>query len=204
MTSQLYLARGIAAGMIHASTGGQDPALLRSVEIARGGGTPRPSRPSGTLRSMTETTDETFRFVDLTRMGKERYKATNRRGGVLPISSGDDPDFSPVELLLAALAGCAAVDIDLITGKRVEPTTFEMRTTGHKVRDEQGSHLVGLTIHLDVRFPEGEDGDRAREMLPRAIQQTRDRLCTVGRTVAIGEPVEYVEEDLSALEISRR
>ena len=137
---------------------------------------------------MTETTDETFRFVDLTRMGKERYKATNRRGGVLPISSGDDPDFSPVELLLAALAGCAAVDIDLITGKRVEPTTFEMRTTGHKVRDEQGSHLVGLTIHLDVRFPEGEDGDRARDMLPRAIR----------------EPVEYVEEDLSALEISRR
>ncbi len=153
---------------------------------------------------MTETTDETLRFVDLTRMGKERYKATNRRGGVLPISSGDDPDFSPVELLLAALAGCAAVDIDLITGKRVEPTTVEMRTTGHKVRDERGSHLVGLTIHLDVRFPEGEDGDRARDMLPRAIQQTRDRLCTVGRTVAIGEPVEYVEEDLSALEISRR
>ena len=78
-------------------------------------------------------------------MGKERYKATNRRGGVLPIGSGDDPDFSPVELLLAALGGCAAADIDLITGKRVEPTTFEMRTTGHKVRDEQGSHLVGLT-----------------------------------------------------------
>ena len=203
MTSQLYLARGIAAGMIHS---GQGPGP-RSAEVGRDrpcGGTPRPSRPSGTLRSMTETTDETLRFVDLTRMGKERYKATNRRGGVLPIGSGDDPDFSPVELLLAALAGCAAVDIDLITGKRVEPTTFEMRTTGHKVRDEQGSHLVGLTIHLDVRFPEGEDGDRAREMLPRAIQQTRDRLCTVGRTVALGEPVEYVEEDLSALEISRR
>ena len=31
-----------------------------------------------------------------------------------------------------------------------------------------------------------------------------DRLCSVGRTVAIGEPVEYVEEDLSGLEISRR
>ncbi len=148
--------------------------------------------------------DETLRLVDLTRMGKERYKATNRRGGVLPIGSGEDPDFTPVELLLAALGGCAAVDIDLITGKRVEPTTFEMRTTGHKVRDEHGSHLVGLTIHLDVRFPDGDDGDRARDMLPRAIQQTRDRLCSVGRTVALGEPVEYVEEDLSALEISRR
>jgi hypothetical protein len=32
MTSQLYLARGIAAGMIHSD---QDPALQRSVEIAR-------------------------------------------------------------------------------------------------------------------------------------------------------------------------
>ena len=147
---------------------------------------------------------ETLRSVDLVMMGAGRFKATNRRGGVLPIGSGDDPDFTPVELLLAALAGCAAVDIDLITGKRVEATTFDLRTTGHKVRDESGSHLVGLTIHVDVRFPEGEDGDRAREMVPRAIQQTRDRLCTVGRTVALGEPVEYVEEDLSALEISRR
>jgi putative redox protein len=148
--------------------------------------------------------DPTFRHVELTRIGKERYKATNRRGGVLPVGSGDDPDFTPVELLLAALAGCAAIDIDLITGKRVEATTFDMRTTAHKVRDDQGNHLVGLTVHVDVRFPEGEEGDRARDMIPRAIQQTRDRLCTVGRTVAIGEPVEYVEEDLSALEISRR
>jgi hypothetical protein len=32
MTSQLYLALGIAAGMIHSD---QDPALVRSAEIAR-------------------------------------------------------------------------------------------------------------------------------------------------------------------------
>ena len=31
MTSQLYLARGIAAGMMHSD---QDPALVRSAEIA--------------------------------------------------------------------------------------------------------------------------------------------------------------------------
>ncbi len=31
MTSQLYLARGIAAGMIHSD---QDPAVVRSAEIA--------------------------------------------------------------------------------------------------------------------------------------------------------------------------
>jgi uncharacterized OsmC-like protein len=146
---------------------------------------------------MSETGDPTLRSIDLTRIGKTRYKATNRRGGVLPIGDGgEDPDFTPVELLLAALAGCAAIDVDLITGKRAEATRFDLRTSGHKVRDEQGNHLVGLSISLDIVFPEGEAGDRAREILPRAIAQTRDRLCTVGRTVAIGEPVEYLEEEL--------
>jgi putative redox protein len=45
-----------------------------------------------------------------------------------------------------------------------------------------------------VTFPEGEAGDRAREALPRAVRQSRDRLCTVGRTVAVGAPIEYVIE----------
>jgi putative redox protein len=146
--------------------------------------------------STPDTSDPTLRSVDLTRIGEGRYKATNRRGGVLPIGSGDDPDFTPVELLLAAIAGCAAIDVDLITGKRADATSFDLRTSGHKVRDELGSHLVGLLVELDLVFPEGEAGDKAREMLPRAIAQTRDRLCTVGRTVALGEPIEYAEEQL--------
>ncbi len=137
--------------------------------------------------------DETLRSIDLTRTGSGRYEATNQRGGVLPVGSGEGPDFTPVELLLAAIAGCAAIDVDLITGKRAPTESFDVRAEGHKVRDEQGNHLVGLRVTLDLTFPDGEDGDRAREVLPRAIAQTRDRLCTVGRTVAIGEPIEYVE-----------
>ena len=134
---------------------------------------------------------ETLRSIDLTRTGEGRYQATNRRGGVLSVGSGDGSDFTPVELLLVAIAGCSAIDVDLITGKRATPEAFEVHAEGHKVRDEQGNHLVGLKVSFDVTFPEGEGGDRAREMLPRALQQTRDRLCSVGRTVQIGEPIEY-------------
>jgi len=133
------------------------------------------------------------RRIDLTKMGEGRYKATNARGGVLPVGSGDDPDFTPVELLLAALAGCSAIDVDLITGKRATPTTFEITAGGHKVRDEQGNHMVDLHVTFRVEFPEGEDGDRAREAMPRALEQTRDRLCTVSRTVALGEPAAFDE-----------
>ena len=136
---------------------------------------------------------ETLRSIELTRTGKGRYQATNRRGGVIPIGSGEGTDFTPVELLLAAIAGCSAIDVDLITGKRATAEKFDIHAEGHKVRDEQGNHMVGLKVTFDVTFPEGEGGDRAREMLPRALQQTRDRLCSVGRTVQIGEPIEYVE-----------
>lgn len=141
---------------------------------------------------------DTWRGIDLTRIGEGRYKATNQRGGIVPIGSGEDPDFTPVELLLAALAGCAGVTVDELTSRRAQPLSFDMTAEGHKVKDEGGSHLVGLTVTFDIAFPEGEDGDRAREMLPRAVQQTHDRICTVSRTVTLGEPVAYVVADPSA------
>lgn len=72
-----------------------------------------------------------------------------------------------------------------------------MRATGHKVRDDGGNHLTDLRVTFDVRFPEGAEGDAARDVLPRSLEQTRDRLCTVGRTVALGEPVVYASADAS-------
>ncbi|WP_205472334.1 OsmC family protein [Nocardioides sp. SYSU D00038] len=148
---------------------------------------------------MTDTTPvtgpDTLRAIDLHKLGEDRWQATNRRGGHLAVGSGtrDDPDFTPVELLLVALAGCGAVDLELITRKRAEFESFRARAEGHKVRDGSGNHLVDLRVTFEVTFPEGEAGDAARAVVPRTLDQIRDRLCTVGRTVALGEPVAYVE-----------
>jgi putative redox protein len=135
--------------------------------------------------------EETLRQLDLTQIGEGRYKAVNARGGVLPVGGGGDPDFTPVELMLAALAGCTALDVGLITGKRAQPESFDVHVEGHKVRDDDGSHLVDLAVTVAIRFPEGDDGDRAREVLPRAMRQTADRLCTVGRTLQLGTTIDY-------------
>ena len=94
---------------------------------------------------------ESLRHIGLTKMGEGRFKATNERGGVVSVGSGGDPDFTPVELLLAALAGCSAIDVDLITGKRADATTFELTAEGDKVRDEHGNHLVDLRLTFEVR-----------------------------------------------------
>ncbi|HZK35521.1 MAG TPA: OsmC family protein [Aeromicrobium sp.] len=133
--------------------------------------------------------EDSLRSVQLSRVGKAIYTATNIRGGSITLGEGNDQDFSPVELLLVAIAGCAAIDVDYITGKRAEPLTFEVRSEGDKVRDDNGNHLSNLKVALNVVFPEGAEGDAARAVLPRAIAQSHDRLCTVSRTVQLGTPV---------------
>jgi len=144
--------------------------------------------------SPPEQHSDALRWVDLTRIGEHRFKATNRRGGVLPIGEGDDPDFSPVELLLAAIAGCSAIDVDYITGKRSAPSSFDVHVQGDKVRDEDGNHLTNLRVVFDVTFPEGEAGDAARGVLQSAIEKSRDRICTVSRTVALPTPVQMEQK----------
>ena len=127
----------------------------------------------------------------MTKIGEHRFQAHNTRGGSITLGEGADPDFTPVELLLAALAGCGAIDIDYITGKRAPFVAFRARADGTKVRDDDGNHLVDIQVTFDVTFPEGPGGDAAREILPSAIQRSHERLCTVGRTVEIGTPVAY-------------
>ena len=53
----------------------------------------------------------------------------------------------------------------------------------------QGKGMENLAVEFTIRFPEGEDGDKAREALPRAVKMSHDRLCTVSRTVELGTPV---------------
>ncbi len=143
--------------------------------------------------------DETLRSIGLTQIGDARFKATNARGGETFIGiGGEDPDFTPVELLLAAIGSCSALDVEAITKKRAASTGFEVSAEGHKVRDENGNHLTGIRITFDVSFPDGPGGDAAREVLPSAMAMSRDRLCTVSRTVQLGADVTYDVADPEA------
>jgi len=135
--------------------------------------------------------DDTLRSVTLQRTSLGQYEVHNARGGTITIGVGDGSDFTPVELLLAALGGCTGADVDYITSKRAQPDSFSVHVTGDKVRDETGGNrLVNLAIELRVTFPEGTAGDTAREALPRAARMSHDRLCTVSRTVELGTPVD--------------
>jgi uncharacterized OsmC-like protein len=134
--------------------------------------------------------DDTLRSVQFERTANSKYEVRNIRGGRLSVGSGQDADFTPVELLLAALGTCSAIDVDIVTSRRAEPTEFTAVVRGDKIRDAaEGNRMENLAIEFTIRFPEGEDGDKAREALPRAVKMSHDRLCTVSRTVELGTPV---------------
>jgi putative redox protein len=135
------------------------------------------------------TTESDHRSVRLERIENSKYTASNVRGGQIRMGTGEGTDFTPVELLLAAIGGCTAVDVDILTSRRAEPDSFEIVIDAQKARDEAGNYLTDLAVTFRVRFPDGEAGDKARALLPDAVKKSHDRLCTVSRTVEIGTPI---------------
>ena len=132
---------------------------------------------------------DSHRTVTITRTSAGRYSAVNARGGTLEFGTGDVDDFTPVELFLASIGGCTAVDIDTLTTRRAEPDSFVVQVDGEKVRDEDGNRLTELSVTFRLSFPMSEGGDAARALLPGAVTRSHDRLCSVSRTVELGTPV---------------
>lgn len=113
-------------------------------------------------------TDDGLRSADIERTSVGRSVVRNPRGGSISIGPGEDECFTPVELLLAAIGGCAAIDVDLITSRRARPTGLSVKVTGDKIRDEAGGNrMVNLAVEFTVAFSHGAAGDAAREVLPR-------------------------------------
>jgi putative redox protein len=134
-------------------------------------------------------TDSAHRSVRLERTENSKYVITNDRGGQISIGTGQGTDFTPVDLLLAGIGGCTAIDVDILTSRRAEPEAFEVLVDAEKVRDNAGNHLTDIVVTFRVRFPEGEAGDKARALLPDAVKKSHERLCTVSRTVELGTPI---------------
>ena len=129
------------------------------------------------------------RQVSITRDSAGKYTVTSAQGATIAVGTGENGEFTPVELLLAAIGACTSIDVDILTSRRAEPTEFTVDVAAEKVRDQQGSHLTDIAVTFHVSFPEGAGGDAARELLPGAVRRSHDSLCTVSRTIELGTPV---------------
>lgn len=139
---------------------------------------------------MTEQPEPRY-HVTVERTSAGRFVARNRRGGEVVFGTGSDGDFTPVELLLAAITGCSSIDVDTLVTRRAEPLSFVATATGERDKDEAGaSYATDLKVVFDLAFGEGEGANKARQVLPEAVRMSHDRLCTVSNTIQRGTPVE--------------
>ena len=134
-------------------------------------------------------TGSAHREVTVERIANGRFRVINDRGGQITLGTGNGPDFTPTELLLVALGGCTAIDVDTLTSRRAEPEAFQIVVDANKARDEGGNHLTDIEVTYRVAFPPGGPGDEARAVLPDVVKKSHNRLCTVGRTVQLGTPI---------------
>lgn len=139
---------------------------------------------------MSENDDSTLRSVELTRTATARYTARNAAGAEIEFGHGEGL-LSPVELLLAAIAGCSSIDVDTVTARSAEPTSFRVGASGHKVVEDGASRVDALHLSFNVAFPDTEGGQKAAGMVERLAALSHDKYCTVSRTVERGTPVSH-------------
>ena len=132
------------------------------------------------------------RTVSIVRESEAVYVATNAKGHELRFGRGEGL-LTPVELLLAAIAGCSSIDVDQVTSRRAEPERFDVTASADYVTEDGANILEDIRVLFDLAFPEGEHGDAARKRVGAALRASHDRHCTVSRTVEAGVPVVLVE-----------
>ncbi len=139
--------------------------------------------------------DETLsKSISMTRESEGVYTVTTQSGATLTFGRGEGL-VSPVEMLLAAIAGCSSIDVDMMTSRRAEPDRFDVTVTAEQVKGDSGNILRDIQAVFDLAFPEGADGDKARARVSTALKASHDKYCTVSRTVEAGVPVSLVEND---------
>jgi putative redox protein len=121
-----------------------------------------------------------LRHITMTADGDGAVVATNRHGATLAIDPTGEQGFTPVELLLAALGSCGAVDVALLMRKQRDPVT----SMTIDVDGEKDDHRM-TWLRVTYRFDEEHDPKK----VARAIEKTAEDLCSVSRTLRAGAPV---------------
>lgn len=131
------------------------------------------------------------RSIELTRIAENHYRATAPNGASIEFGRGEGL-MTPVELLLAAVAGCSSIDVDTVTSRRTEPKRFDVKASADKVVDDNGANrLENVHLDFDLAFPDDEAGRRADAQIEKLVGLSHDKYCTVSRTVELPTGVDF-------------
>jgi putative redox protein len=108
---------------------------------------------------------------------------TNRHGTQITVDLHGKSGLTPLEMLLAALGSCSAVDIVELMRKQRDPVT-PLAVDVEGLKDDQRMQWLRVTYHVGAEVDERK--------FERARSKTAEDLCTVSRTLTHGCPVDHV------------
>jgi putative redox protein len=108
---------------------------------------------------------------------------TNRHGTQITVDLHGKRGLTPLEMLLAALGSCSAVDIVELMRKQRDPVT-PLAVDVEGLKDDQRMQWLRVTYHVGAEVDERK--------FERARSKTAEDLCTVSRTLTHGCPVDHV------------
>ena len=116
--------------------------------------------------------------------------AENEHGARMVMGSSGPDRFSPVELMVVALGGCAGMDfVDLMQKQRTPLGPVEVEATA-----ERAPGKAQRLAWLRVTYRVGALDERTSAKVERARRLIPERTCTVSRTLLHGADVDHVVE----------
>jgi putative redox protein len=119
--------------------------------------------------------------------GRNGYIAETKAGATVLMGKDGQgkPGISPMDMLLAGLAGCTMMDIvEILTKKKQIPLEFKAKVRGNQRVDEYPFYYTEYQIEYVLR------GDNLKEKdVEQAIKLSEEKYCSVGGTLAKAGPI---------------
>ncbi|HCI69085.1 MAG TPA: osmotically inducible protein OsmC [Balneola sp.] len=119
-------------------------------------------------------------------------EAANEEGGKIRIDGntqvgGMEGGISPMQLLLAGIGGCSAIDvISILEKQKQELTNLTVEVNADKVKLKEG-YSEFKKIHLQFKL----SGDLDTKKVERALNLSINKYCSVSKALEKGSEISY-------------
>lgn len=133
--------------------------------------------------------------IELNRLNDAYHmEAVNEQGNTVqmdgaPDIGGSNLGFRPMQMLLAGMAGCSAIDvISILKKQRQDLKDIKVTVNGEREKDVVPS--LYTAIHAHFRLYGNLDPDKARK----AVELSIDKYCSVSKTLEKSARITYTVE----------
>ena len=135
--------------------------------------------------------------VTVQKLDKEEHmEAQNEEGGLIRMDGktqigGLEGGFSPMQLLLAGIGGCSAIDIiGILEKQRQNLQNLRVEVDGDKQRGDTYSEFKTINLHFIF------EGDLDPKKVERAIDLSLNKYCSVSKALEKGSEITHSYEIL--------